>query len=58
MGVFSILGNHDYGHYFKWSNEKDRIENLERLKDIQKEIGWKLLENTNFVIQKNFLSNW
>jgi len=52
MGVFSVLGNHDYGHYFKWPNEIKRIENLNRLKEIQKEIGWKLLENENWILEK------
>ena len=52
MGVYSVLGNHDYGHYFKWISEEQRINNLERLKQIQKEVGWKLLENENYVIKK------
>ena len=39
LGKFSILGNHDYGHYVKWKSEGDRLENLERLKAIHKEMS-------------------
>mgnify|MGYP001300547186 CR=1 FL=1 len=36
-GVFSILGNHDYGDYVDWANGKEKAENLLNLKNIQKE---------------------
>jgi uncharacterized protein len=45
LGVYSILGNHDYGDYVNWSSKKEKVENLERLKQIQAKIGWKLLTN-------------
>jgi predicted MPP superfamily phosphohydrolase len=45
LGVYSVLGNHDYGDYVNWESTKDKIENLERLKQIQKDLGWKLLIN-------------
>ncbi len=44
-GVFSILGNHDYGDYYDWSSEADKQKSLDRLKDIQKGMGWHLLLN-------------
>jgi len=53
LGKFSILGNHDYGHYTKWKSEEDRLENLERLKAIHKEMGWDLLLNENRVVEKD-----
>ncbi len=31
-GVFSILGNHDYGDYMFWQNPADKIKNLETYK--------------------------
>ena len=34
-GKFSILGNHDYGDYLKWNTKQDKIENLNRLKEIR-----------------------
>jgi len=53
LGVYSILGNHDYGHYTKWKSEDERLKNVERLKQIHAEMGWKLLINENEVIEKN-----
>jgi predicted MPP superfamily phosphohydrolase len=55
LGVFSILGNHDYGDYFSWPDEKgvSKEENLSLLKQYQKEIGWKLLVNDNHIIERD-----
>lgn len=52
-GVFSVLGNHDYGDYAQWGNEKDKEKNLQKLKDLQNEMGWDLLLNDNRIIEKN-----
>lgn len=49
-GVFSVLGNHDYGDYVKWDRPMDKEENLERLMDLQIEMGWELLTNSSEVI--------
>lgn len=49
-GVFSILGNHDYGDYYAWSTPADRETNLETLMDLQLAMGWELLTNTSEVI--------
>ncbi len=51
-GVFSILGNHDYGDYTRWDNEKDKEENLNNLKNIQSDMGWDLLLNENRFIER------
>jgi uncharacterized protein len=52
-GVYSILGNHDYGDYYKWPDINSKVENLSQLKNFQKEIGWKLLLNENTYIERN-----
>ena len=52
MGVFSILGNHDYGDYYKWPDPIAKIENLEKLKSFQKEVGWKLLLNEHHYLER------
>ncbi len=52
MGVFSILGNHDYGDYTSWPTEKHKNENFERLKAIHGQIGWRLLLNEHLYLQK------
>jgi len=53
MGVFSTLGNHDYGDYASWSSAAAKKANLERLKAIHGELGWRLLMNEHVVLEKN-----
>lgn len=50
-GVYAILGNHDYGDYVNWASEKDKEENMTSLYNFFDEIGWKLLRNSNEVIE-------
>lgn len=52
-GVFSVLGNHDYGDYVQWENDTAKKQNLDDLKKTQKEMGWDLLLNENKTITKN-----
>ena len=52
-GKFSVLGNHDYGDYITWESDFDKIENLNNLKKIQKEMGFKLLLNESVSIYNN-----
>jgi len=69
MGVYSILGNHDYGDYVAWAdrNEEHRKKeqeagkhlltplqqaNLDKLKIVEAELGWKLLLDEHIVLEK------
>lgn len=52
MGVFSTLGNHDYGDYVQWPTPEDRDQNIEELKRIQARMGWRLLMNEHVVLEK------
>lgn len=52
LGVFSILGNHDYGDYVVWETEEAKKANLDRLKEIHKEMGWDLLLNEHRILEK------
>lgn len=51
-GVYSVLGNHDYGDYVSWDSQTAKHENLETLKKIQADAGWKLLMNEHVVLEK------
>lgn len=54
-GVVSILGNHDYMPYTKWSglSEKDRLMKVAELQRMEREeLGWKLLMNENTLIRR------
>jgi len=52
-GLYSVLGNHDYGDYIRWKSEDDKRQNLEDLKSLQKDIGFNLLLNENRFIEKS-----
>ncbi len=69
LGVFSILGNHDYGDYYPWPDRDDELReaeriagrrifspmqkaNIEKLKQMQAEMGWRLLMNEHVVLEK------
>ncbi len=52
MGVFSILGNHDYGDYFKWDNDTDKANNLAKVKQHHADMGWNLLLNDSIMLKK------
>jgi predicted MPP superfamily phosphohydrolase len=51
-GVFSTLGNHDYGDYVQWSSKEAKEANLNALKSVHASMGWKLLMNENVTIEK------
>ncbi len=53
MGVFSSLGNHDYGDYVSWPTPEAKIENLENLKQVHAKLGWRLLMNEHVLLEKN-----
>jgi predicted MPP superfamily phosphohydrolase len=52
MGVYSTLGNHDYGDYTHWNSREEKVANLERLKHIHSELGWRLLMNEHVALEK------
>ena len=51
-GVYSVLGNHDYGDYVEWGSREEKEANLQLLFDTQKEMGFKLLLNETHFIEK------
>lgn len=51
LGVFSTLGNHDYGDYVQWSNAAAKAQNLKDLAEAHRLMGWDLLRNENKKIQ-------
>lgn len=50
-GVYSILGNHDYGTYYRWDNPAEEQENLQRLIAQEEAMGWKMLNNSHKIIR-------
>jgi predicted MPP superfamily phosphohydrolase len=52
MGVFSTLGNHDYGDYIKWDSPAEKQKNLDNMVKVHADMGWNLLRNENVTISK------
>jgi predicted MPP superfamily phosphohydrolase len=54
-GIYSVLGNHDYGDYISWPSKEgiSKEQNLESLKKHHSDMGWNLLMNENKVIDKD-----
>ncbi len=44
-GVFSVLGNHDYGDYSDWESPEAKEKNLKLMHKLQKQMNWTLLLN-------------
>ena len=52
-GIFTILGNHDYGEYSRWETPEDKTANDQELFDFYKRIGWQLLRNQHATIRRD-----
>lgn len=52
MGKFSVLGNHDYSDYPNWPSASDKAANLERLKAIHGEMGFRLLLDEHTTVER------
>ncbi|MEN9548134.1 MAG: hypothetical protein RIR12_725 [Bacteroidota bacterium] len=53
LGVYSTLGNHDYGDYVKWDSAEAKEANLHQLKQVHADMGWRLLMNEHEIIEKD-----
>jgi uncharacterized protein len=51
-GKFSVLGNHDYGDYIHWDTPAAKRANLDRLKQVHAEIGFRLLLDEAITLQQ------
>ena len=52
-GVFSILGNHDYGDYVQWASKEKKDENFRKLCAQHQKMGWQLLLNEHETLNIN-----
>lgn len=50
--VYSIMGNHDYADYAGAPSLRWRIEDRRRLKAMQEEWGWQMLNNTHISLHR------
>lgn len=52
MGVYSTFGNHDYGDYTRWASEADKAANVERLRQMHSQMGWRLLWDEHVLLER------
>ena len=52
-GVISIFGNHDYGDHTNWQNRESKQNNILKLKEVHKKLGWDLLWDEHRAIEQN-----
>jgi len=53
FGIFSIVGNHDYGDYMRWPDAQTKQANFEKLIAQHARLGWDLLLNAHRTVQIN-----
>lgn len=53
-GVYSVMGNHDYGNYMNWNSEKDHLADQYEIRRLQRDMGWHVLDNSHkFLSREN-----
>jgi len=52
FGKYSVLGNHDYGEYIDWPTQKEKDDNFTAIKDLHRQIDFKLMLNEHIKIKK------
>lgn len=53
LGVYSTMGNHDYGDYRSWATPADKAKDIKQLHDMHRYMGWDILLNENRIITQN-----
>lgn len=50
-GVYSVLGNHDYGDYYRWPDDSAKLADRRNLAALEAQMGWKMLNNSHDIIR-------
>lgn len=53
MGVYSTLGNHDYGTYVQWPTEQAHRQNVMDVVAAHKQMGWNIMMDEHKVLEQN-----
>lgn len=51
-GVYSVMGNHDYGDYSDWDSEAAHKADIQQMRNFQQFMGWKQLRNSHDFISR------
>lgn len=53
LGVYSTMGNHDYGDYRSWASPQAKNADVKQLHDMHRYMGWDILLNENRILTQN-----
>jgi len=53
LGIFAILGNHDYGDYITWTSATEKLKDMDDLISFYHRLGWKLLMNEHYILKND-----
>jgi predicted MPP superfamily phosphohydrolase len=52
LGKFSVLGNHDYGHYVRWDSKAEEATNHQAVRDQNAHMGFQMLHNQHIRLER------
>ncbi len=53
MGVYSTLGNHDYGKYVQWPSAQAERQNVLDVIAAHRQMGWNIMLDENKILEQN-----
>ncbi|UHG91300.1 metallophosphoesterase [Spirosoma oryzicola] len=53
LGVYSTLGNHDYGKYVAWPSAQAERQNVLNVVAAHKQMGWNIMMDENKILEQN-----
>ena len=56
FGVHAVMGNHDYGDYHRWDSIREKQQNIKKLHQMHRYMGWNIMLNENKIITVDGLS--
>ena len=56
FGVHAVMGNHDYGDYYRWDSIREKQQNIKKLHQMHRYMGWNIMLNENKIITVDGLS--
>lgn len=52
LGVYGVLGNHDYGDYCNWPSEEAKAADYTHLNEMLASMNWKMLNNSHVFLKQ------
>ncbi|HEX2901807.1 MAG TPA: metallophosphoesterase, partial [Bacteroidia bacterium] len=52
LGKYSVLGNHDYGHYYQFESQQAKVDNHLQIRQQNERMGFRMLHNAHLRLEK------